>query len=83
MLKHLTKTHVSLMIVSAVFGAVTTLAAQAITAGSVPSSMREAHKPSAMSSAAMQPASQNLSAAAADALAAPESWKTFPPLTEY
>jgi hypothetical protein len=83
MLKHLTRSHVSLMIVSAVFGAVTTLAAQAITAGHKPPSMREAHKPSAMSAAAMQPASQNLSGTAADALVAPNSWKQYPQLTDY
>jgi hypothetical protein len=83
MLKHLTRTHVSLMIVSAVFGAVTTLAAQAITAGSAPSSIRQAHKPTVMSSAVMQPASRNLSDAAAEAVMAPDSWKKFPPLTDY
>jgi hypothetical protein len=36
-----------------------------------------------MSAAAMQPASQNLSGAAADALVAPNSWKQYPQLTDY
>ena len=83
MLKHLTRTHVSMMIVGSFFGAVTTLAAQTMVVGQAPSSMREAHKPVAMNPAAMQPASQSLSAAAAEAVAAPDSWKRFPPLTDY
>jgi hypothetical protein len=79
----LKKTHVPVAIISALCGAAAALAVEAIATGHPPHPMREATRPNGTTVMAPLPARPIARATANEALAAPESWKQYPPLTDY